>query len=223
MTALCQPKIYLPTGKEYDFGSSGHGELHCKIPIINIGKDTLIIKSVTTSCGCTTAPIEKKVIPASDTSLIYATLNTKHSKGIKESIISIVSSDKQDSNYQIKLRAKIIEDISADTSIFPISYEKKPSKGFTSTIKLTNSSNQKIQIFKPFIEGDSIPVKFVCEPAINPNGNIEFKAIVAKLDKHKSYYCRVIVPTSSKFNPFIELALVVVNQEKITLNKKTID
>ena len=216
-----QPSLYIPIGNEYDFGDVGHTELHCKIPVINLGTDTLSIKSVVTSCGCTTAPIEKKQISPLDTSFIFVTLNTRYSKGIKESTIQITNNDSHDSLHKIVLKANIIDDIRFFPDRFPNPVYNVKARNFETAIKIINNSKEKIKLFEPLSEGDSINMKFIYNNIINPEDSIELKVIIDSVDLSKAIFKKVILPTTSKFNPFLEVSSII-NQREIIPNRKVI-
>lgn len=70
---VAQPKLEFEGGNTYDWGKvyPKNNPLKATVKVWNKGNDTLFIKEVKASCGCTTAPIDKNVIPPSE----FATLD----------------------------------------------------------------------------------------------------------------------------------------------------
>jgi hypothetical protein len=216
MTALCQPKIYSPVGKEYNFGEVGPAMLHCKIPIINKGTDTLRINYVNTSCGCTTAPVDKHILASGDTAILYITLNAKNMTGIKESSIRIYTNMSKDSIDTIKLKANVITDLMTSSDIFQIPEKVKLNKEFTSEIEITNQGSEPISIMKPFFEGNNLKVHFNIKSTLKlkPKEKIKLKAYITPNSNYQTG--KVYLPTTSKLMPIVELSLFVKVNEQIS-------
>lgn len=62
---ITQPKIVV-SPDVHDFGKIGWGTVSYNFLVSNIGDDTLIIKRVSTSCGCTRASVDKKNLQPGD-------------------------------------------------------------------------------------------------------------------------------------------------------------
>ena len=80
MTLEAKPKLVFSTGYILDFGlvRQKDSPLKSEVTIFNKGTDTLIIERVKPNCGCTTAPLSKKVLAPGDSAILKVTLNVEH-------------------------------------------------------------------------------------------------------------------------------------------------
>ncbi len=78
----------------WDFGSIPRGSivLHSFV-IKSIGKDTLVITNVKTSCGCTTAPLSDSSIAPGEQANLLATFNTQNFNGRVKKQVYVDSND----------------------------------------------------------------------------------------------------------------------------------
>ena len=74
--ALAKPAMTL-SPDSLDFGFSPQNQaISCRFWIRSTGTDTLKIADVRSSCGCTQAPLEKKIVPPGDSTMLEVTLAT---------------------------------------------------------------------------------------------------------------------------------------------------
>lgn len=87
------PKIFFPVN-EHNFGKVQEGEVvNYTFKISNKGKDNLEIKNVKTSCGCTAALIDDKIIEPGKEEDLKVELNTKNRSGKLTRTITVTSND----------------------------------------------------------------------------------------------------------------------------------
>lgn len=90
------PKIYF-TESNHDFGTVNEGQVvNYTFKFKNLGKSTLEIKTVNTSCGCTVASISEKVLESGKEGTLRVELDTKNRMGKMSRNISIVSNDPEE-------------------------------------------------------------------------------------------------------------------------------
>ena len=102
------------TPKSFDFGEIEYG-LVAKhtFKIKNLGKETLEIRNVATSCACTTAKaLQEKINPGEETELLVrydtsAMGNSSHGKGAQERIIYIKSNDPASPQVEVTIQAYV--------------------------------------------------------------------------------------------------------------------
>jgi len=76
-----QPQVSLPVDS-LDFGYSPQGyKINCRFWLYSNGRDTLKITNVRTSCGCTQAPLDKKIVPPGDSTVVEVIFNTGQYRG----------------------------------------------------------------------------------------------------------------------------------------------
>lgn len=132
--------------------------LTATFPITNIGTDTLIISEVKPACGCTTAPLDKNIIPPGDTARMTINFNTRGYKGYTSKAISIFSNDSTQSDLYVFIHADIV---------YPIAYSPKEYLVFLNTvinepqvqnITLTNTTDKDITISEILISSGEIKI-----------------------------------------------------------------
>jgi hypothetical protein len=80
-TVSAVPRMTLPVDS-LDFGySPQQGSISCRFWIYSTGQDTLRISNVRTSCGCTQAPLEKRVLAPGDSAVVEIIFSTGQYSG----------------------------------------------------------------------------------------------------------------------------------------------
>lgn len=79
---------------EHDFGSLPQGQkvVH-EFTITNAGTESLEIRRISTSCGCTAALTTDRTVPAGGTTTLKVTLETRKYRGAIERSVSVASND----------------------------------------------------------------------------------------------------------------------------------
>ena len=105
---ITQPKIVV-SPDVYDLGKIGWETVSYNFSVSNIGNDTLIIKSVSTSCGCTRASVNKKILqPGDSTKLIVTFSPASHKiKGRAVRKITIRSNDPDEPKKSVLIKATV--------------------------------------------------------------------------------------------------------------------
>ncbi len=86
--ALPKPKaVEWINGKDYDYGSIEFGSVHGTVfTFRNISKDTIVLQTVRTTCGCTAAKWPEQPIPPGATGDIKIEYAADRSGGFKKKI-----------------------------------------------------------------------------------------------------------------------------------------
>lgn len=107
-----QPRIEIAPA-EYDFGEVEYGKIaEYTFKVKNMGQSVLEIKKTATSCGCTTAEIEKKLIDPGQEVNLNVKYNTglmsgSHAKGQQERIIYVKSNDPASPQIEAVIKALV--------------------------------------------------------------------------------------------------------------------
>ncbi len=102
------PEIYLPVDM-YDFGTVQQGTvIKHSFAIVNKGDDTLKIANLMTSCGCTAADLETKILLPGQSVKASLEFNTAGRVGAQTKYISIASNDKNHPQMKFTLRGNIV-------------------------------------------------------------------------------------------------------------------
>ncbi len=107
-----RPQIEI-TPKTFDFNEIEYGSIaEHTFKIKNLGKETLEIKKIATSCACTSAEAEKEIIEPDeevDLKVIYNTglMSGSHAKGEQERIIYVKSNDPINPQVEVTIHAYV--------------------------------------------------------------------------------------------------------------------
>jgi hypothetical protein len=89
--AVAEPKMNIPNDT-FDFGYAPQkSQISYRFWIYSVGIDTLQIVDVRPGCGCTKAPLEKKIVPPGDSTFVDITFNTGQSKGKTTKTVSVTT------------------------------------------------------------------------------------------------------------------------------------
>jgi len=78
-----------------------------KFLLKNIGDDTLKILDIKRACGCTTAPVGKKVLAADDTTSMPVTFSSGRRSGNSNKGISVITDQEPRGRFNIKIKAYV--------------------------------------------------------------------------------------------------------------------
>ncbi len=95
---------------KHDFGKVQQGvELMYEYKFKSEGEDTLVIKNVRASCGCTGATIgEKKKFGDGEDGEIKVTFNTSGRSGVQNKTVSVQTNDPQNPNVILSFTCEIV-------------------------------------------------------------------------------------------------------------------
>jgi archaellum component FlaG (FlaF/FlaG flagellin family) len=106
-TAVAAPKLEI-VEKTHDFGKVTEGEkLNYVFTVKNVGKGSLLIDRVTTSCGCTAAVLKKKVVAPGGEGQVEVTFDTNHRGGDNRKTITVLSNDPNSPRAELEIRADV--------------------------------------------------------------------------------------------------------------------
>lgn len=99
---------------EYDFGliSKSDGIVFTNFVVKNTGESNLIIKKITTSCGCTTAEISKKIILPGGAAILTVVFDPnfhKEPEGKFERIVFLETNDPFNPESEVKIFMEMTE------------------------------------------------------------------------------------------------------------------
>lgn len=96
---------------EFDFGKAlPNKSLHKDFTIRNFGSENLEIERVSTTCGCTAALADDKVVKPGESTILRVTLQTRDYKGRVEREILVQSNDPAQNPLKLKVQATVVAD-----------------------------------------------------------------------------------------------------------------
>ena len=109
--AAAQPKLAIDKTK-IDFGVIYNGSTKkARVVLKNIGRDTLRILGVTTSCGCTTARQPKSFLKSGESDTMEVEFNSTGFRGSIEKHINIMTNDPTAPTSYVTLVGDVIEEL----------------------------------------------------------------------------------------------------------------
>jgi hypothetical protein len=188
---FCQPKFQLQGSERFDIGEVPNFVPHKhSLTIKNPGTDTLILKDVSASCGCTATLLSTDHIPPGDSGTLSFTFDAKRFEGKVEKKISMNTNDQNRKHVEIFFTANVVRimDIQPEYFFFRTAGDSIA----TQTLIVQNLSNAPISFtsivptgkeinvelspkeIKPGESGNLI-AKFTPFSPGSTNGNIEIK------------------------------------------------
>lgn len=111
LTAAAQPKLSVDRSN-IDLGVIYNGVVKkAKIVLKNVGKDTLRINGVQTSCGCTTVKQPKSALGPGESDAIEVEFNSTGFRGKITKHVSIRTNDESASNASVALVGDVVEEL----------------------------------------------------------------------------------------------------------------
>lgn len=190
-----QPKISLSTRKIIDFGKVSLMKSPYKktVYIYNTGTDTLHVWHINTSCGCTTAPLDKKFIAPNDSAEMKISM-TLTKPGKDEKSINIWSNDPNQKALTILVQAEVYVPIVVDPVkiilVDGISTGEVNKASFT----LTNTTEDVIEIIDVERYPDGLKVGLPKKTKLKPNETIDIP-VEFTAEKTGNYHGQIVIKT----------------------------
>jgi hypothetical protein len=207
-TAYAQGKIEIVGDDTYNWGSVAPGTLKTVVEVRNVGSGDLNIEEVRPSCGCTIAPIDKKLLKPGDVGRINIKLDVSSRTGPVEKTITIASSD---SSAPIRI-LKLLADVKRSLIFTPTSASlivvdgKLNVEAPTTTVRLANASDSTFTVFPPELTKGKLKVRFTMteKKELHPGEELEIKAYVTPLDR-EGIYGTISMKTTNPEYPTVDL------------------
>jgi hypothetical protein len=173
--AWTKPDIQFES-KLHDFGEIEDGKvITIEFKFKNSGDSQLIIKNISTSCGCTVAKLKKRKYKPGETGIIPVKFFSTGRGGRKVSKSITISSNDKDTPYtRLIITGKVVLKNFASINVKPdriIFRDVTMGKQYSQKIQITNIGNSDLKIFEVTHHPEILPVFPVS--AIQPNQKIE--------------------------------------------------
>lgn len=164
-----------------DFGEVNSGdEVNASFEFENAGDSVLIIKNVTTSCGCTTSKLDKLEYQPGEKGTIPAKFNSKGFSGKVTKTVTVSSNDEENSYVQLNISGTVnLKDFS-EMEVTPdqLDFGKVTlGKTYTKKITIKNPGNLDLQLIEITLSPEvtiAFPDKVV-RPALEMPLEVVFK------------------------------------------------
>ncbi|MDI6793331.1 MAG: DUF1573 domain-containing protein [bacterium] len=134
--------------RTYDFGAAGQQEkiVH-EYRFKNTGKETLVIKSVNSSCGCIAEILSPKTIPAGENGSIKVTFETRRYRGKQAKSIFVETNDPDEPEIELEISGMIKTEVAVVPEFLYFGDIEK-GKTLTKEIKLIQIGNEELNLEK---------------------------------------------------------------------------
>jgi Protein of unknown function (DUF1573) len=106
-SAVAGPRIRVEP-ESFDFGKAAQNKtLRKEFSIRNFGNADLLIESVSTTCGCTAALMDSKVVKPGGTTPLRVSLETRAYKGRVQRSVMVRSNDPEANLLEVKVEATV--------------------------------------------------------------------------------------------------------------------
>jgi len=164
-----------------DFGEAESGKIvDVEYKFTNIGKTTLIINAVNTSCGCTAPRIDKKEYAPGEKGTIPVKFDTRGYNGPTTKTITLSLNDPNYSSLVLEMKGTVkmtqFAEIGVEPNAEKIDFKNvKIGKTYTEKIRIRNSGTINLR----FIEVCGAPEAYVIFPKkeLTPGESMEIKII----------------------------------------------
>lgn len=218
-TPVKRPEIFFEN-PDFNFGKAYKGD---KVEHVyrfeNRGNDTLEIKKVKPSCGCTAAVLSNHSILPGETGEIKTTFNTGSYGGKVKKTIAVLSNDPRTPNHKLTISGEVIEEISF-----------KPKNINFGSFRADNKSDKIVKFSVKSQSGPDFkivkvtPSKSFVETTAIEGQNGEYTIVATLKDYHKigRFSGKIFLETNSTKQPKASIIFYGVVEGDITINQKRI-
>lgn len=207
ISAYAQPKFEFVGSSEKNWGKvmKSQGPLHTTIKIKNSGDKLLEIYGVKPGCGCTTAPIDKRLLDPGDVATVDVTLKIDKDNGPITKGIEFTTSDPVNDRISYMLKANVKVPIDLFPSFFNMGAVEinKPSNR---KVVISNHTQESIKVVDLIEPGGDITINFKKGTVLKPGSHTAIEAEITTSTKG-TFDEKVILKTNSKNHPTIEIPI----------------
>lgn len=197
-------KVEVMGGDTYNWGTLPPGKLKAELTVRNVGQGTLVIDTVRPSCGCTTSPIDKKVLEPGETATVHVTLDASYRQGHLEKSVTIVSNDSTTPYHFVRLIAEIKPTLAVvPTTNFVLANGQVGVEGVSAPVTITNMSDEPQTVQPPKVgAGGNVDVRFDMDESrqLDPGESMEISAHITPRDS-RSIIGSVTMETTAPDKP----------------------
>ena len=122
--AAAQPRLQMPLVHDWGTVTASNSTAEVQsvkavVPITNAGTSPLTIKEVRTSCGCTSAPLDKDSLAPGESTNLNVTLNLPGGNGPVEKYITIITNEPESKPHILTIKANVQRALQLSSSYIP--------------------------------------------------------------------------------------------------------
>ncbi len=203
-------KVGFPDGQLVDFGRVSPVLLHSTVRFVNNHSDTLIVESVTTSCGCTTAPIDRDLVAPGDTATLIVELDASKKMGKTAQKVTVETNLKEDSTFIFRFLADVQRDLVVQPRSFPALMGMPLHIPREASVVLRNTGKDTVIVQKPILKMDGFIGDFSTmhdKEILLPGESLEVNALIIATQAGLRHG-NVVIKSSSKYIPEMKVGII---------------
>jgi len=199
------PKLEFIGNTTFDFGDIYRGQKVTHLfTIKNSGNDTLLIKNVSASCGCTAAMASTSVVPPQLTSKLNVTFNSEGFGGHAQKTVTVISNDPVNPTQQVNITANILPVLEPNPPYLYM-WRTKVDSVSLSVIKVTNATNKPVSILSTEASLAGLQVK-AAKKTLKPKETADLQ-VAYKPAKDGPAYGEIVLKTDFQPQPTVSIRL----------------
>jgi hypothetical protein len=197
------PRLEVTGGTTFDFGDIYRGQKATHLfTIKNSGNDTLFIKNVSASCGCTAAMASRNVVPPKSTSMLNVTFNSEGYGGRVHKTVTIESNDPISLTQKVNITANVLPVLEPSPTYLFIPLAKVDSVT-QSSVLLTNVTQKRITILGVETSLDGLEFE-VPQKALKPSEKTDLR-VSYKPTRPGPAYGEIVLKTDFEQQPTVSV------------------
>ncbi len=142
---FADPELFIEQA-EFDFGALPSGSMVSHIFVLeNRGNETLKIRDIKTSCGCTTPDEKVMAIPAGKQKKLKVEMDLKGRSGPQTQFVTLTSNDPEQRSYNLKLFGEAIPLIQVEPRTLNL-MQSDPDSLHQGVVTLTSTTDEKFEV-----------------------------------------------------------------------------
>jgi hypothetical protein len=158
--APANPRLFVAE-PEINFGEARSGEVLEKEFILeNRGNETLKIRDIKTSCGCTTPENKSMIIQAGEKKALKVVLDLKDKTGPQNQYITLSSNDPDNKSFSLKISGEAVPDILVTPRTLNL-MQKDPDQPHEGEVLLSSTRGEAFDVTKVTANRDRVTAEVI--------------------------------------------------------------
>ena len=200
--ATAQPSISV-TPATIEFGRIGPTRADTTVVIANRGAQPLVIERLVTSCGCTTAPFERRELAPGESVSVAVSVDARHKNNDVRTSVTILSNDSASPRLAVPLHATVVRAVSMPEMLGPV--DGPVGKPQQIELQIRNVSGEPLHLSAPRVTGDGLEATIGLNEITIPAGEERSIPVTITAKKSGTTSGTLTISTDNAFQP--ELAV----------------
>jgi hypothetical protein len=199
------PRLEFAGGMTFDFGDIYRGQKATHFfTIKNAGSDTLLIKNVSASCGCTAAMASENIVPPKSTSRLNVTFNSEGYGGRVQKTVTVESNDPLNPIQRVNITGNVLPVLEPSPTYLYVPRAKVDSVTLSS-ILVTNVTQKPVTILGVETSLDGLKVE-VPQKTLKPSEKTDLP-VSYEPSKPGPAYGQIVLKTDFQPQPTVTIRI----------------